>query len=151
MDNTSKENLPLPNLPIAVCREVQLSLPQNVRDRSLHFMLDPQLPLKTLWQDDILKSSCLAEAARLKLAAPLIGKGGALPGRNATAGSQQCGGCPVPLSIAITVRGRLLDTAKLSTRLTLQVPHMLGVLKAAMKQWFGEGRAWCWLRIPLMS
>lgn len=136
-------------MPIAARRGIQLPLPQNVRDPSLHFMLDPQLSLKTLWLDDILNCSCLAEAARLKLAAPLIGKGGAVPGRNATAGSQHCGGCLVPLSIATTVRGRLLATAKLSACLTLQVPQMSGVSKTATKQWHGEGRAWCWLRIPL--
>lgn len=79
-------------------------------------------------------------AARLKLAAPLIGKGGALPGRNATAGPWRDGGRPVPLSIAITVRSGLLATAKLSACLNIASPKMSAVSKAAAKQQRKEGR-----------
>lgn len=90
----------------------------------------------------------MVAAARLKLAAPLIGKGEALPGRNGTAGPRHSGGSPVPLSIAITVRGGFLARAKLSACLNIANPKMSGVLEAAAEWWQGEAElsAGCWLR-----
>lgn len=145
-----EKNLPLQALiqrkpsPTPAHRSLQraLALPAPKYQR-LHSTPDPQLSPKTPWLCDTLKCSYLA-AARLKLAAPLFGKRGALPGRKATAGPWRGRGGLVPLSIAVTVSGEFLSVAQLPACSNTASPQMSGVLKR--RQQGGGGRARCWLR-----
>lgn len=83
-------------------------------------------------------------AARLKLATSLIGKGGALPGRNATPGPRRGGGRLVPLSIAITAT--LPAAAELSACSNIASPQMSGGFGGGCKAAARGRQGRCWLR-----